>query len=191
VRFAQWDEILRRTLPPDTREPYPLAVFHFARGTAYARTGQAERAREELARLDVIAANPELARAKVKNINTAARLAQIARSTLAAEIATAAGDRVQAVALLRDAVSAEDGLAYDEPHLWLAPTRHALGAALLAAGRPAEAERVYREDLAHYPENGWSLHGLGRALRDQGLAADAIESRFRAAWRDADFALAP
>jgi tetratricopeptide (TPR) repeat protein len=191
VRFGQWDEIVRRTLPPDTREPYPLAVFHFARGTAFARTGQVGRAREELSRLEAIAADPELERARVKNINTAARLAGIARNTLASEIAKASGDLVRAVDLLRAAVAIEDGLAYDEPHLWLAPTRHALGAALLAAGRPAEAERVYREDLAHYPENGWSLNGLARALRDQGLAAEEVEARFRQAWRDADIPPGP
>jgi tetratricopeptide (TPR) repeat protein len=191
VRFARWEEILRGTLPPDTREPYPLAVFHFARGSALARTGQPERARQELARLEAIAADPSIARAKVKNINTAARLADIARSTLAAEIARAEGDKARAVTLLRAAVATEDGLAYDEPHLWLAPTRQALGGALLEAGRPSEAERVFREDLARYPENGWSLHGLARALRDQGLAAEEVQARFRQAWREADFVLEP
>ena len=32
--------------------------------------------------------------------------------------------------------------------------------AALAAGRPAEAERVYREDLARFPENGIGAHRL-------------------------------
>ncbi len=193
VRFAKWDEILRHALPPDTRQPYPLAVFHFARGAAYARTGQVERARAELARLDAIAADPALGKAKVKNINTAAALGAIARNTLAAEIALATGDAAGAVALLRASVVLEDGLAYDEPHLWLAPTRHALGNALLAAGQPVDAERAWREDLKHYPENGWSLNGLARSLRAQGRAdeAAAVGKRFREAWRNADFALVP
>jgi tetratricopeptide (TPR) repeat protein len=191
VRFAKWEEILR-SLPPDTREPYPLAVYYFARGTAYARSGQIDLARGEFARLEAIASDPALAKAKVKNINTAQALAAIARNTLAAEIALQTGDAARAVALLRAAVVLEDGLAYDEPHLWLAPTRHALGAALLAAGQPAEAGAVFREDLKHYPENGWSLHGLAKSLRAQGMAAeaDAMEQRFRKAWRNADFALA-
>jgi tetratricopeptide (TPR) repeat protein len=193
VRFGKWDEILHRALPPDTREPYPLAVFHFARGTAYARTGRIESARAELARLEAVAADPALEKAKVKNINTVASLAAIARSTLAAEIALAAGDASSALDLLRAAVDLEDGLAYDEPHLWLAPTRHALGAALLAAGRPAQAERAWREDLQHYPDNGWSLHGLAKSLHAQARTdeAAAVEQRFREAWRNADFALAP
>jgi tetratricopeptide (TPR) repeat protein len=188
VRFARWEEILR-SLPPDTTEPYPLAVFHFARGTAWARTGDAARAREELARLLNAAADPRIEKAKVKNINTASRLAAIARATLEGEIARAEGDRARAVERFREATRLEDGLAYDEPHLWLAPTRHALGAMLLEAGRPAEAERVFREDLSHYPENGWSLAGLARAQRDQGHDAQETERRFRAAWQAADIAL--
>ncbi len=192
VRFERWDEILRGTLPPDTPEPYPLAVFHFARGTAFARTGQGARAREELARLSALAADPRLAKAKVKNINTASSLAAIARATLEAEIARAEGDRVRAVERLREATRLEDGLAYDEPHLWLAPTRHALGAALLAIGRHDDAARVYREDLAHYPDNGWSLSGLAAALRGAGRAdaAAQVDAQARAAWRHADVPLA-
>ena len=75
--------------------------------------------------------------------------------------------------LLQQATQLEDGLQYDEPHLWLAPTRQALGAVLLAAGRPQEAERVYRQDLAHYPGNGWSLTGLAQAQAATGQAAAA------------------
>lgn len=188
VRFAKWPEILR-SLPPDTTEPYPLAVFHFARGTAAARTGDVARARAELASLARAAADPRIEKAKVKNINTASRLAAIARATLEGEIARAEGNLAAAVERLREATRHEDSLAYDEPHLWLAPTRHALGTVLLEAGRPAEAERVFREDLTHYPENGWSLAGLARAQRDLGLDAEETERRFRAAWRAADFAL--
>jgi tetratricopeptide (TPR) repeat protein len=192
VRFARWEEILG-TPPPDTAEPYPRAVFHFARGMAYAKTGKLDAARAEGAKLEALVADPAMAAAKVKNINTAASLAAIARNTLAAEIGRAEGDMAPALALLRAAVAIEDGLAYDEPHLWLAPTRHALGEALLAARRPAEAERAFGEDLAHYPENGWSLHGLARAMRAQGRGEEArkVEGRQRAAWREADFVLAP
>ena len=191
VRFAQWQALLEDTLPPDGSEPYPRAIWHYARGTAYARTGRLPEARAELARLDAIAADPALARVKVKNINAAAALVQIARLTLQADIATAEGRFADAVRLLAQATAIEDGLAYDEPHLWLAPTRHALGAALLAAGRYDEAERTYREDLRHYPVNGWSLAGLAEALRRSGRADEArtVDAQARAAWRNADVAL--
>jgi tetratricopeptide (TPR) repeat protein len=191
VRFGRWEEILKRTPPPDVDLPYPQAMWHFARGTAYARTGRVEDARRELALLERAMADARLADVKVKNINLAAALARIATLTLHAELHLAEGGPAAAVPLLVQAVEIEDGLEYDEPHLWLAPTRHALGAALLAARRPAEAERAYREDLAHYPDNGWSLAGLARALHAQGREAEAREARqrFARAWRAADFPL--
>ncbi len=192
VRFAQWHAILADTLPPDGAEPYPRAIWHYARGTAYAKTGRVPEARAELARLDALASDPALAKVKVKNINAAAALVRIAQLTLAADVAAAEGRTGEAVALLARAVAVEDGLAYDEPHLWLAPTRHALGAALLAAGRHDDAIRVYGEDLAHYPANGWSLSGMAEALRRAGRAdaAAKVDAQARAAWRNADVVLA-
>ncbi len=191
VRFGQWQAILEDTLPPDGNEPYPRAMWEYARGTAYARTGRLAEARAALARLNVIAADPALQRVKIKNINVAAALVRIAQFTLRADIAVAEGRLAEAVPLLAQAVAVEDGLMYDEPHLWLAPTRHALGAALLAAGRHDDAQRVYREDLRHYPGNGWSLAGLAEALRRSGQvdAARATTAQARAAWRQADVPL--
>ena len=80
---------------------------------------------------------------------------------------------------------------YFEPPKWYYPVRHSLGAALLKAGKNAEAEAVYREDLKHFPENGWALYGLAAALKAQGKTADAaaVEKRFAAAWRDGDVKL--
>ena len=66
-----------------------------------------------------------------------------------------------------------------------------LGATLLDAGRPADAEAVYREDLRRNPENGWSLFGLARSLRERDpAAASAVDARFRNAWARADVQLA-
>jgi tetratricopeptide (TPR) repeat protein len=191
VRFGRWQEILEDTLPPDVAEPYALAIWHYARGTAFARTGRVAEARRELDFVLRLAADPALQRVRIKNINPALTLAKIAALTLTADIVAVEGRPADAVAPLLKATSLEDALAYDEPHLWLAPTRHALGAALLAAGRFAEAEEIYREDLRHYPENGWSLRGLAEAQRRQGhsIAANATEARARAAWANADIPL--
>jgi Flp pilus assembly protein TadD len=89
---------------------------------------------------------------------------------------------------LRDAVRREDALLYGEPPEWTVPARQDLGAVLLMANRPAEAEQAFREDLAKFPENGWSLHGLATALRAQGRSADAdaVEADFRRVWETAD-----
>ncbi|MDX2060581.1 MAG: tetratricopeptide repeat protein, partial [Gemmatimonadales bacterium] len=69
--------------------------------------------------------------------------------------------------------------------------RHSLGKVYLAIGRAADAERVYREDLARFPENGWSLFGLAEALRRQNRTAAAAEvtRRFQRAWSNADVTL--
>jgi cytochrome c-type biogenesis protein CcmH/NrfG len=62
---------------------------------------------------------------------------------------------------------------------------------LLKAGKNAEAEQAYREDLKRFPENGWALFGLAQALKAQRKNAEAaqVDARFRKAWADADVTL--
>ena len=69
--------------------------------------------------------------------------------------------------------------------------RHSLGALLLAAERPDEAEAVYRAELERNPGNGWSLHGLTQSLQAQGRSDEAgqVEQRFKDAWQYADVEL--
>jgi len=85
---------------------------------------------------------------------------------------------------LEKAVRLEELLVYTEPSEWAYPPRHALGAALLAAGRPDEAESVYWLDLRKHKNNGWALSGLLQALRAQKKDAMAVtvEARLKAAW---------
>jgi len=180
VRFGRWQALLRDTLPPDGAQPYPQAIWHYARGTALVRTGRLPDARVELTQLQRLAADPALRRLKLKNINASERLLRIAELTLQADLALADDEPQVAVARLREATAIEDALAYDEPHLWLAPTRHALGAALLAAGQPEQALRVYTEDLRHYPDNGWSLAGLSLAFAQLANPPAARQAALRA-----------
>ena len=93
-----------------------------------------------------------------------------------------------AIAHYREAVALEDRLNYAEPADWFYPTRHFLGAALLDAGRPAEAEAVYREDLTRNRNNGWALFGLWQSLAAQNrpVEAETAAAAFRAAWTRAD-----
>jgi hypothetical protein len=67
-----------------------------------------------------------------------------------------------------------------------------LGAALLDAKRPAEAEVVYRQSLKTYRDDGWALTGLVQALAAQGKTAEADRARkdLAAAWSVADTKLA-
>jgi hypothetical protein len=59
---------------------------------------------------------------------------------------------------------------------------------LVAAGKPKEAEAVYREDLKLDPGNPRSLRGLEQALKSEGKGDEAAttEKLFKAAWRYAD-----
>jgi len=190
VRFGRWNEILARPEPADDLV-YPRAVWHYARGMAYTRQGQSEAARAELRQLKDLRADPSLKWVTVWDINKSRHILEIAAHALAGELAAARGDYPAALRSLERAVVREDALNYDEPPTWHYPVRQSLGAVLLEAGRPQRAEAVYREDLARFPENGWSLYGLLEALRRQGKMTEAqrVQRRFREAWRHADVTL--
>ncbi|MFW2388219.1 MAG: tetratricopeptide repeat protein [Polyangiales bacterium] len=187
VRFGKWQEILDEPAP-DEDLLYPTAVWHYARGIAYARGDRLKDAGQELRQVQAIAADSRLEEIRIWGLNPTSSLAAIAAAVLRAEIAAARGDIRTAVAQLRKAVAIEDGLIYGEPPDWFYPVRHNLGAILLEAGRHAAAEKVYRADLARFPDNGWSLFGLAQSLRAQGKkekAAD-VQRRFEMAWKHAD-----
>jgi predicted Zn-dependent protease len=101
-----------------------------------------------------------------------------------ARIAQAEGDLDRAIAELETAVQIQDSLAYLEPPFWYYPVRQSLGAALLMAGRPADAADVLRESLVHVPNNGWALYGLMEAQKAQGddTAAAVTKQLFDSAW---------
>ena len=186
VRFGQWREILAQADAPAPL-PYPRALWHFARGMAAVRTGARELAQRELDALRAGAQDPALAEVSFADINRADRVLAVATALLQGEVLLARGEQAAGLAALRDAVAAEDALAYAEPPDWMLPVRPYLGAALLEAGRAAEAAAVYREDLRTYPDNGWSLHGLAAAQRALGDAAAAeTQRRHAAAWQWAD-----
>ena len=187
VRFGKWEEILREPAP-DADLLYPTAVWHYARGIAYARERKLEEATRELRQVRTIAADSRLKEIRIWGLNPTSSLAKIAAAVLQGEIAAARNNIKTAVAQLRKAIAIEDGLIYGEPPDWFYPVRHNLGAILLEAGRPRAAEKVYRADLARFPDNGWSLFGLAQSLRAQGKTkeADDVQRRFEIAWQYAD-----
>jgi tetratricopeptide (TPR) repeat protein len=188
VRFGLWDEAIALG-PPDARAPGLTAAYLYSRGVALAARGRLEDARAALAQLRQLATTtPHGAQA---GFNTLHGVLEVAEPIVAARIAATEQRNDEALRLLRQAVAAQDELAYNEPADWFFPARHLLGAQLLIVGRAAEAERVYREDLERNPANGWALYGLAAALRAQGRARDAaqVTRRFEAAWRHADVRL--
>jgi tetratricopeptide (TPR) repeat protein len=181
--FGKWDDVLAESLPPeDIRFSYAMA--YYARGVAHAAKGQWAEAQAELDTVTAInSATPEGADGKTA--------LSIAVHALSGEIATRRGDFDAGINHFREAAKIEDEGLYFEPPKWYYPIRHSLGAALLKAKQNAEAEKVYREDLRRFPENGWSQFGLAQALRAQGknTEAAAVEAGFRRAWASTDVTL--
>lgn len=187
ARFGKWDEVLGTPAPP-AGNAFLTGVWHYVRGLARVSRGQLADADRELASLTASMGDPSL-KEPLFSPNTSGAVLAIAPEVLAGEIAAARKDFDRAIAHLEKAVRLEDALVYTEPTEWHYPPRHALGAVLLAAGRAAEAETVYWEDLRRNPNNGWALYGAWKALEAQGKRDEAglAESRFRKSWVRADF----
>jgi hypothetical protein len=188
VRFGQWPAILEIKPPAPTRL-LQSALYHFAHGAALAATGKAAEAEADLAALKAAAAKlPK--DAMVGSSNTAIDVTAVAIADLTARIADAKGDSAAAIKGFTAAVALEDKLGYNEPPDWLNPERERLGAVLLKAGRHADAEKVFRADLAKHIGNPRSLFGLYRALEGQKKAAAAeTKASFDKAWAGADVTL--
>lgn len=187
IKFGMWDKILAEPAPSKDLL-YPTGVWHFARGMAFTAQGQFQPAAQELESLKAIAANPALEKVTLWDINTTAHLLQIGTEVLAGKLAAKQGNYDSAIAHLQKGVALEDNLRYDEPAPWYSPVRQTLGAVLLQADRPAEAEQAYREDLKIYSHNGWSLYGLLQSLQaqHQTQAAQTVQDQLNQAWKYAD-----
>lgn len=187
VRFGRWDEILAE--PDNYAEYMPAtrAFHHAARAIAYAAKNDAANARKEQSIfLEKIKLVPK---EETVGNNTGEALMTLAQHMVEGEILVRENKLDAGVAELREAIKLEDALHYDEPPGWLIPIRHSLGATLMKAGRYAEAEKVYREDLRRLPDNGWSLLGLADSLRAQKkkkAEAAAIRAKFQKIWAKAD-----
>jgi tetratricopeptide (TPR) repeat protein len=187
VRFGRWDDILKET-GAETDSHFVNAMQHFARGLAFNAKGEPDKAQAELASLKTAFTDKEIAKLTVNDQNTLLQLSRIATEMLAGQIAAKGKDVKQAIAHLRRGTAIEDSLTYSEPPDWPLPVRHSLGAVLLEAGRAADAEKVYREDLNRHRNNGWSLFGLAKSLEAQGKTDEAAKTmgQFNQVWSKAD-----
>jgi tetratricopeptide (TPR) repeat protein len=190
VRFGMWTEILADK-GPRHETPFTRGVWRYARAMALIATDRLSDAEVELTGLDKILEDPSLKGQTTFSTNTGTAILRIAPEVIRGEIAAKRKDWDKATLHLDRAIRYEDALIYQEPPDWHAPVRLTLGAVLLDAGRPDEAEAVYWEDLRKNPESGWALSGLLQALKAQGKNDDAalVEARFKKAWKDADITL--
>jgi tetratricopeptide (TPR) repeat protein len=186
TRFGRFDEMLKEPAPP-AANLYLTGVWHYARGLSFIAKNQLFDAERELLEVRRIAADKAL-EFPMFSPNTATNIFAVAPAVLAGELHAARKEYDAAIAQLERAVRLEDALVYTEPSEWHYPPRHALGAVLLEAGRPREAEVVYWADLRKTPENGWALLGLQQALKAQGKTDQAalVQTRFEKAFARAD-----
>ena len=172
LRFGRYDEIPGVTDRPEAE--VAGGYWDFAQGYAAAHNGDLDLARDYLAKVQALA---ETSTARFR-FHDASQLMGLSAAILEGEILRLDGDLDGAIVLFRRAAELDDQQPYDEPQPIPYAARHWLGAALLEAGRYAEAEDEYRTELADHPHNVWSLTGLKAALDAQGKTDEAVDADF-------------
>lgn len=187
VKFEQWEKILASP-KPDEDLAYPKAIWHYARGMAYANLNKPTEAQIELDSLNKLSESEDVKRIIIWSINPAKEVCKIASNVLHAELMTQKGDYKKAVELLNQAITLEDNLNYNEPPDWFFSVRHLLGDILIKSGDYAGAEKIYNEDLTEWPKNGFALNGLYESLKAQSKIQEAeeVKKQFEVAWKYAD-----
>ena len=187
VRFGLWDEILAEPDQYAEYMPFTRAFHHAARAIAYAAKGDTANARK--AQSIFIERAKLVPKEDFLGNNSCESILAVMTPMVEGEILIAEGKIESGIEQLSAAIKNEDALKYDEPPGWLIPVRHSLGAVLMKQQRFAEAEQIYRDDLARLPGNGWSLLGLGESLRAQKKneeEAAKTKAKFENVWAKAD-----
>lgn len=168
---------------PTARLPYVLAMWHYARGVAFARLKQASALETELAAMERLTADPGIRAVEGTGL-PATDLIHLAQHVMRGRLAYARGDFAAAADAYRKAQVIEGTLPYQEPPYWYYPVGQSLGAALLAAGKAEEARDAFKQALFVAPGNGWALWGLAKAERALGheVEARAADAALERAW---------
>ena len=187
--FGKWDELLAIE-PLKHSTPYLTGILAYVKGSAHVAKGQFDEAAQKLSEIHSIAASPDVSVNRAGATATAELLA-LAAHALEGEMKMAQGDLDGAIAAFEKGVALEDTNNYTEPPDWPQSMRLYLGAALLKAGRAADAEAVFRRDLRWHQNNGWSLFGLTQALEAQGKSEEARSKKdaWAKVWSQADISL--
>ncbi|KAF5007086.1 hypothetical protein FDECE_6590 [Fusarium decemcellulare] len=181
IRFGKWQEIIDLPLPEDQKLLcVTTATIHYAKGVAWAATGNVEEAAKE--RELFLAAKDRVPPTRIAYPNKCSDVLAVAEAMLDGELEYRRGNIELAFKHLRESIDRDDGLRYAEPWAWMQPARHAYAALLMEQGRIEEAAEVYRTDLGlnnklyrarHHPNNVWALHGYHECLVKLGLEGEA------------------
>ena len=182
AQFSTPETILALPDPGDAI-PYVKAMWLYTRGVALAARGDFAGAAAAADAIETLERTADFKLLKESNI-PAQEVLRIARTLILARVAQAKGDTRTAIVRFERAAALQDALAYTEPPYWYYPIRQSLAAALLQAGRYAEAERQFQRALSRAPSNGWSYYGLAELYKARGntTAARKAEADLARTW---------
>lgn len=168
---------------PGAAAPFIRASWHYARGEAFARSGEPDKARGEADAISEILATADLS-GLTANLIPGPDILKIQQLTVMARAAAADGDLASAIEAMEQVVALQEGLNYTEPAYWYYPAKQTLAAFVLRAGDAERAEQLFVEALAELPNNGWVYSGLADAYKAQGdkNARKYAEGLMNAAW---------
>ncbi|MDA1369308.1 MAG: hypothetical protein O2971_00895 [Proteobacteria bacterium] len=189
--FGKWDKIHADNAANSQSDvPYLKGMWSYVMGSAHVAKGHIGPAENELANLraQIIADGVD---SSGVGPTAASHVLSLAMHALLGEIEEAKGNLDAAIMHYGHAIDFQENLNYTEPPDWSQSIRLYQGAALLKAGRAAEAEAVYRKDMEWNQQNPWSAFGLYQALEGQGKVHEAsiVKRQFESWWRNADVEL--
>lgn len=182
AQFSTPETILALPDPGDAI-PYVKAMWLYMRGVALAARRDFASAAAAANAIETLERTADFKLLKDSNV-PAQEVLRIARTLILARVAQAKGDNRTAVVRFERAAASQDALPYTEPPYWYYPIRQSLAAALLQAGRYAEAERQFQRALSRAPSNGWSYFGLAELYKSRGntTAARKAEADLARVW---------
>jgi tetratricopeptide (TPR) repeat protein len=182
AQFSTPETILALPDPGDAI-PYVKAMWLYTRGVALASRRDFAGAGAAANAIETLEQTADFKLLKDSHV-PAQEVLQIARTLILARVAQAKGDYRTAIARFEQAAALQDALSYTEPPYWYYPIRQSLAAALLQAGRYAEAERQFQRALSRAPANGWSYYGLAQLYKARGdiSAARKAEADLARSW---------
>jgi tetratricopeptide (TPR) repeat protein len=182
AQFSPPDTILALPDPGDGM-PYVRAIWHYARALAYVAGRNFDAATTEANAIANLERTADFSLLQATGV-PAQDVLKLARVSIAARAARAQGDLIAAIARFEEAATLQDALPYMEPPYWYYPVRQSLGAALLQAGKLAEAELQFVLALKRAPNNGWSYFGLAEVYKARGdtAAAEKAEAALAKTW---------
>jgi tetratricopeptide (TPR) repeat protein len=174
AQFSPPEAILALADPGDAI-PYVTAMWHYARGVAQAALGNIAAAKSEADAIEALERKGDFSLPQGSGV-PAQDVLKLARTIVEARIAQAQGNTATAIALFEQAAVLQDALPYSEPPYWYYPVSQSLAAALMQAGRLAEAEQQFQRALKGAPNNGWSYFGLSELYKARGNDNEARQA---------------